>query len=207
MKKQTIFIVSIIALALAAGIWREHYYRDHYTAHAVSDLTLHLGTGTALSPPIRLPAFDLEDMEGQPFTLDSLKKHWSFVFFGYTQCPDICPATLHALQDVSQRLVTLPSVQYIFITIDPQHDTPAQLKEYMSRFSTASKHFNGVTGNMTSIVSFSETMGVHLGISHSSTVFLINPDAEIAAIFTDRQRPQMIAQDVRTLIHHYATHS
>lgn len=204
MKKQSIFIVIIILTALAAGIWREKV-----TPPAA---LLNLNTGTLLTEPKPLPAFALVDFEGTPFTKDSLKAHWSVVFFGYTSCANICPATLHALNNIAQRLTRLPMMQYVFITIDPSIDDRARLKDYLQQTSLSKILIKGLTGDKDQIREMSQALGVYIeqdpegksDVSHSGTLFLIDPEGNLAAVFTESSKPHAIAHDVKEIIHHYA---
>lgn len=204
MKKQTLFIILIILLALGIGMWREKGHRS--TAPLLS-----LATGTLLSPPQHLPLFTLEDHEGSPFTYDSLKKHWSILFFGYTACPNICPATITSLQDIAQRLSRLPMMQYIFITLDPASDNKEQLQHYFQRSNFQHKIL-GVTGEKEAILSLSQQLGVHIeensdaaNINHSGSLFLIDPQGNLIALFTDTTKPSAIAHDIKEIIHYHHT--
>lgn len=203
MKKQTIFIIFIILIALGIGIWRE---RGQYFTTPL----LNLAVGTLLSSPQELPAFTLEDQEGTPFTHDSLTQRWSLLFFGYTSCPNICPATIASLENISQRLSRLPTIQYIFITLDPAIDNKAQLKQYFQGTKLNHKIL-GITGEKKSILSLSQQLGVHVEdnsndktINHSGTLFLTDPNGNLAALFTDSTKPHAIAHDIKEIMHYYA---
>lgn len=212
MKKQSLFIILIISLALGVGIWRERHSTESFANNTMNSNPLRLSAGIALPVPQRLPKFQLEDIDGTAFTQESLKQRWSFVFFGYTTCPDICPTMLSSLHDLSQRLVGLPSVQFVFITIDPSHDSKEQLKEYLKHSPFGEKALKGVTGEKDSILALSQKLGVHISedgsevekIEHSGALFLINPEGRLAAVFTNGTKPPAIAQDVKEIIHHYA---
>lgn len=212
MKKQSFFIILIIALALSVGIWREHNSKDAIANIESTSSPLRLSAGLALPVPQRLPKFELENIDGTPFTTESLKQHWSFVFFGYASCPNICPTMMSSLQEISQRLTGLPSLQYVFITIDPANDSKTRLKEYLQQSPMSGKAFKGVTGDKEAILTISQKLGVHISeetqesenIEHSGVLFLINPDGKLAAVFTNGAKPHAVAQDVKEIIHHYA---
>lgn len=212
MKKQSFFIILIIALALTIGIWREHNNKNAPVNVGTVSNPLSLSAGTALPIPQRLPKFQLENCDGTPFTVESLKQYWSFVFFGYTSCPSICPNVMGVLHEISQRLVGLPSVQYVFITIDPTNDNKERLKEYLQQSQIGGKALRGVTGEKEAILAISQKLGVHISeetnknenIEHSGIIFLINPDGKLAAVFTNINKPHAIVHDVKQIIHHYA---
>lgn len=212
MKKQSFFIILIISIALSAGIWREHQNKGKVTQKAVAMPSILLTAGTALPTPQRLPKFELEDMDGNTFSSESLKQHWSFVFFGYSACPNICPDALQSLHLLSQRLKGLPAVQFLFITIDPEHDDKNRLKQYLRQPQFGGNTFIGLTGQKEEILTLAKKMGVYISkeaetidnLEHSGTLFLINPDGKLSAVFSNGTKPHAIAHDTKEIIHHYA---
>lgn len=90
---------------------------------------------TQLTPPDQAYDFALINQDNQPMTLADLQGNVVMIFFGYTNCPDICPATLSDMQLVYNRLGTdSEHVRMVFITVDPERDTPAKLKQFVARF-------------------------------------------------------------------------
>ena len=85
---------------------------------------------------MELGSFNLINHQGKPFQFEDLENHWSLIFFGYTQCPDVCPSTIFKLKqiydllDQNQKLSKLPQV--IFISVDPERDNPETLSEYLT---------------------------------------------------------------------------
>jgi protein SCO1/2 len=97
-------------------------------------------TGSALNPD-----FSLMDPAGKPVSLASFKGQVVVVFFGFTQCPDVCPTTLQTLTQVMERLGDKQEkVSVVFITLDPERDTPEVLAQYLPQFN---KRFVGLTGS------------------------------------------------------------
>src|SRR5439155_10198239 len=123
---------------------------------------LPLSVGTPMANPQKLPAFNLKDTNGKAFTNVQLKQHWSFIFFGYSNCPDICPATLGNMHQISQRIHAGIDVQFLFITIDPENDSAARLKEYLSEPKFNGTTFVGLTGDKESIHTLAKTIGIHI---------------------------------------------
>ena len=80
---------------------------------------------------------------GKPLNLEQLQGKWSFVFFGYTHCPDVCPITLGSLGTMFKLLekdpTVSPEIQSIFVSVDPKRDTPESLKEYVNDFMMPAK--------------------------------------------------------------------
>ncbi len=146
--------------------------------------------------PKPLQAFELTDQDRQPFTLERLKGKWSFVFFGYTYCPDICPTTLSILTRAMKQLQADPQdrsgLQVIFVSVDPQRDTPETLKAYLKYFNEG---FHGVTGKQQDIdgltrqfgagyVKEPETAPGEYQVSHTSSIFLVGPHGRLVAAFS-----------------------
>lgn len=212
MKKHTLFIISIITVALSIGIWRDN--QDH--PGKVKQFTAQpLRSGTKINQTQKIPPFHLIDMHNRPFEKEALLKRWSFLFFGYTQCPHICPATLGILHQISQRLRGLPDVQFIFVSIDPEQDTPEHLKTFLhSKFSGTP--FIGVSGERENITRFAQAFGAHLQpnlqntvehLEHSGTIFLISPEGKLNALFTTHDNVQTIIQDFKEIVHDYLNQS
>ncbi|NLG75958.1 MAG: SCO family protein [Xanthomonadaceae bacterium] len=169
-----------------------------------------LSTGTLLEPARPLPAFSLVDHEGKPYDRDRLANQWTFLFFGFTNCPDVCPMTLRMLSSVEQSLSDLPAEQrphVILVSVDPKRDTPEQLASYVKYFSDS---FAGITGEQAALDEFTRNLGVPVVITetgdggytvdHSATIFLINPQAELRALFSPPHAPSAIAADYRRIV-------
>ena len=130
----------------------------------------------------------LVDHNGQPFVADNLKGRWSLVYFGFTFCPDICPATLSQLNKLDILLKEkspdlAKEMQYLMVTVDPRRDTPEKLKGYVPYFN---KDFTGVTGDITNVYNLAVQMNVPFTpvidpeddfylVDHGANLALINP--------------------------------
>ena len=170
--------------------------------------------GVLRPEPKPLQAFELSDQYGQAFNLDRLKGKWSFVFFGYTYCPDICPTTLSTLTGVIKKLQADPhrlsNIQVAFVSVDPQRDTPDLLEGYLKYFNEA---FQGVTGTTQDIDKLTRQFGAgymkepetapgQYLVSHTSSIFLINPHGQLLAAFSPPHDPNTIVeqfQQIRSL--------
>lgn len=204
-KKPLIFILfAMIALLLGVGLNRWHTEK-----HCVSPPT----AGTSIDHPHSLPEFHLTDGEGKPFTSHNLMGHYSLLFFGYTHCQGICPLTLAMLTQLYTQLKTekFPLPQIIFVTLDPKRDTQSVINNYVKAFNPT---FIGVTGPLTGIQQLSKQMGVvylraqenksnenNYQIDHSGTLYLINPEAKLVAIFSPPHDEESIKKDYTALVH------
>ena len=119
---------------------------------------------------------------------------WSFIFFGYTHCPDVCPTTLSVLNSVARKLEgRKDQVQFVFISIDPERDTPEKLGQFVSYFNGT---FIGATGTDDAINALTRQLGVIYArveensgtdnylMDHSASVLLFDPAGRFHAVFT-----------------------
>jgi len=155
-----------------------------------------------------LTDFKLMGANGKTLVLNDLKGKWSFIFFGYTQCPDVCPLTLGILGQAFKLIEKTPAafqeIQGVFISVDPKRDTPELLKEYVSHFNNK---FTGVTGDTAQLDAVSRQMsalytidpkepgkpGDAYQVTHSSTIFLVDPQGRLYGRFPPPLSPQEIA--------------
>lgn len=149
-------------------------------------------------------AFALTDHNGQAVTHESWPGKYKLVFFGFTHCPDICPA---ALDKMTAALTTLGDkaqvVQPLFITIDPARDTADVMKAYLASYHAS---ILGLTGSEESIKSVEETYKVYAAkvdtgtpvytMAHSSFVFLMSPTDELLDIFRDSDPADQMANTI-----------
>jgi protein SCO1/2 len=146
-----------------------------------------------LDPPRSLTPFSLVAGDNNPFTLEQLKGKWTFLFFGYTSCPDVCPTTLTEMATMSKLLAksTEPNtIQFVFISVDPERDTPDHLKNYVAYFN---KTFTGATGTIDQLNTLTRQIdikhrrlkeqGNDYLVEHSADILLFNPQAKLFARF------------------------
>jgi len=165
--------------------------------------------GTLLEPPRALAPFTLVDQDAKPFDASRLRGQWTLIFFGFTNCPDVCPATLGNLAQIDKQLADLAPSQrprVVLVSVDPERDTPAQLKSYVGFFSPS---FVGVTGTPQQIEAVTQAFAVPVAIrktqgtytvDHSAAVFLIDPNGAMRALFSTPHDPTKIAADLRRII-------
>ncbi len=162
-----------------------------------------LASGTWLPRPKPLGDFTLTDTSGRAFTRRDLGGAPALVFFGFTHCPDVCPTTLLKLAQVSKR-AGLEGLRVLFVSVDPQRDTPPVLGVYVHAFDPA---FLGLSGDPGSIRALAGNFGVAVNrvelpggdytMDHSAVVFLLDARARIAAIFTPPFEVAALAADLQ----------
>jgi protein SCO1/2 len=170
-----------------------------------------LERATMYQAPRPLPAFELVDQHGAAFGPDSLRGRWSFVFFGFVNCPDICPTTLAMLATARNALEDLPAAErpgVVLVSVDPARDTPPVLARYVAHFDPS---FTGVTGTPAALDALAAALGVavfvgpaddegHYAVDHSAAVFLVDPAARVVALFTTPHDAAAIARDYRRIV-------
>jgi protein SCO1/2 len=157
-----------------------------------------------------LPTLDLTSQDGQPLPADFLSGRWTLVFFGFTQCPDICPTTLAVLAQAGRQLADLPQAEQprvLLVSVDPERDTPERLAAYVRFFDPA---FLGVTGSLESIAAAAAAFGVPYAkvtmpeggytMDHGSGIFVVGPAGGIVAYLSAPHDAGVIARDYRKLL-------
>lgn len=203
-------VVGILSLFF---MWFGMGYFEQYMKP--SEFTAGLKIGTLLPDHKLLSPVKLIDQDGKLFTLDRLKGRWTLLVIGYTACPDVCPtmmATFREIDKIFSAGNSKPIVDFMFVSVDPQRDTPEHIGNYVRFFNP---RFLGATGDETALRTLTGQMGLSYNraegqssamgymIDHSASIVLIDPDVGWKAIFTPPHDPQTIADDVLTVIQNY----
>jgi protein SCO1 len=149
--------------------------------------------------------FKLIDHNSRPITDQDLKGSPFLVFFGFTHCPDVCPTTLFEVSEVLRALgPDGKGVRALFVTVDPERDTPEKLKDYLSSFDP---RVVGVTGDAEAIRSVERAYRVYARkvpldggnytMDHTTIVYLMDKEGRFVAPFSLKRRPQEAATDLR----------
>jgi protein SCO1/2 len=150
--------------------------------------------------------FALTDQNGKPITEADLKGKPFLVFFGYTHCPDVCPTTLFDISEVMRALgPDADRTSALFISVDPDRDTPAVLKDYLSSFDP---HLRGATGKQADLDKVEKEYRVYskkvptgkngdYSMDHSAIVYLMDKDGRFVAPFRLDRKPAESAAELR----------
>jgi protein SCO1 len=204
-RTQSIALAAIVAIvAVASGILSARWLLGHQAGAGPA-----VATATLLMPPRPMPPLALVDQDNRPFGAERLHGGWSFVFFGFTSCPDVCPVTMSALAQTRRLLADLPEPmrpRVVMISVDPERDTPERLATYVKAFDPA---FVGATGTKPAIDELAQRLGVLVAtrpldgntytVDHTTSVFLVGPDGALRALFSAPHEPDKIAADYRRL--------
>ncbi|MDG9923503.1 MULTISPECIES: SCO family protein [unclassified Pseudomonas] len=180
-QKTVVVLAALVALVLGLTVNKVLNSKGDGT-----DKVALLDAGIVLLPQSRsLPSLALTDQNGQPLQVDQLKDKWSLLFFGYTFCPDICPATLAQLRQLQGMLPAeaKDKLRVVLVTVDPHRDTPEQLKKYLGFFDPS---FLGLTGSQEDLQKLAAAVSIpyipadiskeNYTVDHSGNLVIIGPD-------------------------------
>lgn len=193
-----LFVVAALVAGLAAGLWMNR-------APQVDDSVI-----TVLQTPRPLRSFELTAEDGTPLRNANLQGQWTLVFAGFKNCPDICPDTLARMAALRAKSDAIAEqVELLFVSVDPQRDTPAQLDAYTDHFDPA---ITGATGEKPQIDQLMADLGlayllVPLGdnaadaytVDHSAALVLLDPQARVAAYLSPPHDVDAMADALRTV--------
>jgi protein SCO1/2 len=200
--------VAVAVLAAAAGLW---FGADWSGRPGVGPAVPVLQAGTALSQPKPLTPFVLTDQDGGEMTERGLRGTWTFAAIGYTTCPDICPMTMATFVALQKQIAAAGSglgPRFMFISVDPGRDTPERLAQYVRHFDPG---FRGATGPDEVLRALARDLGglyarvedpksaLGYTMDHSASIYLIDPQGRLAAIFSTPHDTTMMARDFAAL--------
>ena len=169
-----------------------------------------LVTGRGSTPMIAAPSaiggsFRLTDQNGKTITDQDLKGRPFLVFFGFTHCPEVCPTALFDISEILSKLgPDAEKVNALFVTVDPERDTPEKLKEYLSSFNP---RLTGVGGDADALAGVAKAYRVYYKkiplkdgdytMDHTAIVYLMDKNGQFVAPFSLKRRPEDAAADLR----------
>jgi protein SCO1 len=170
-------------------------------------------SGVFAPPPSLGPggSFSLVNQSGKPVHEDILKGKWSVVFFGFTYCPDVCPTTLAALGQAQVLLgPRAEKARFVFISLDPERDTPAQLAIYLNNDSFP-KSTLGLTGTPEQVAAVAKAYRVYFEksgtgpdylINHSTAAYIMDPKGRFARVLPYGISPEEIVRQINGAMTH-----
>jgi protein SCO1/2 len=193
--RQGVLLAVLLLAAIAAGIvlWR--------AADQLPGLGRTITSGRiAIGGP-----YALTDQDGKPRASSDFAGKYQLIYFGYTFCPDVCPTTLALMGAALDRLgPTQDRIVPVFITIDPERDTPEVLKKYVAAFGP---RFVGLTGTPDEIAKVEKEYRVYAkkgpvengtyAMDHSSVIYLMGPDGKLASFYDEATTPEDLAQKIK----------
>ena len=202
----------ILVAALAAGLgllaaWQLFGRGGETKAPQLEAVTL-------LPQPRELPAFNLRQSDGTPLVAGELAGHWTLVFLGFTFCPDVCPTTLAELAQAQKQWEALPEStrpRVLFVSVDPERDTPGKAGEYAHAFHPDTL---AATADVPALEKFATSIGFvfmkvpgknfeqnpqDYSVDHSANIAVLDPQGRVAGLIRPPFQPQAIADDLALL--------
>ncbi|WP_417796997.1 SCO family protein [Stutzerimonas nitrititolerans] len=203
--QKTVFIlVALVALVIGLTVYRV------LNSERQVDPTQMLDAGIVILPQGRdVPKLTLTNQDSEPVQVDQLDGKWTLLFFGYTFCPDICPATLAELRQLRSQLPdeVREQLRPVLVSVDPARDTPEQLKQYLEFFGEG---FLGLTGTLDDIQTLANGVGIpfipgdtsreNYTVDHSGNLVIIGPDGRQHGFIRAPLKVQKLSQQLPALL-------
>jgi protein SCO1/2 len=202
--------VSVMLTALLAGCGSARHAAQPSTTTAARPATTL--RGLVPEPFPTKPSFTLTDTSGRPYSFtQATRGKLTYLFFGYTHCPDACPATMSYIKYALSRQPTRirNQVAVVFVTVDPARDKPKVLRSWLNHYASS---FVGLTGSLPEIGEVEHMAGVPTAIlqkrkgvtsydvEHSSVLFVYSPDDRSHVVYATGFKPQDYAHDLPILL-------
>jgi protein SCO1 len=204
MAVRSLRIVVLVIVAFAAGL---------LLARLIAPSRVELPQterATVFPSPRDVPTLDLVDQDGQALGADFFRGHWTLVFFGFTQCPDVCPTTLATLAQATRQLADLPDDErprVLLVSVDPERDTPDILASYVRFFDPS---FLGARGSLEATAAAAAAFNLPYAkvslpdggytLDHGSGIFIVGPSGGTEAYLSAPHEAGTIARDYRKVV-------
>lgn len=168
--------------------------------------------GVAYNPPIAAPALNGTRQDGSTFHIEDVKGKLALLYFGYTQCPDVCPLTMAQITSIYRQMGDeAKNIQVIFVSTDPERDTPAQLTDYLNRFDAS---FWGIQVPLSDLAATMKAYGGlaekdplaegkapdQYTVTHSDWIYALDKAGNLRLLFSMQLQPQQIQEDLQALL-------
>lgn len=208
MFNRTTLIVLVVALAAALGliVSKKVFGPSAPPAPELQSMRL-------FPTPRVLPAFTLQQSDGTPLVDGELRGHWTLVFIGFTYCPDVCPTALAELAQAQKQWEVLPETtrpRVLFVSVDPERDTPDRIGEYAHAFH---RDTIAATADIPALENFARSLSLVFAkvpaaagapadsytIDHSAAIAVLDPQGRMAGVIQPPFVPKAIAADLLSL--------
>jgi protein SCO1/2 len=197
------WLILVAALAAGSGLWLGGRFLGTPASPRLENAVLY-------PQPRAIPEFHLVQANGQALGLNDWRGHWNIVYFGYTNCPDVCPTTLATFKQAWKQFAArglTGSVRIDFISVDPQRDTPEHLRQYVDFFSP---DFVAATGSDQELTGLTRALGLvysrttdangKIEVDHSGSAVIVDPQARLVGMFRPPFAASALSADLATLI-------
>jgi protein SCO1/2 len=208
MFNRTTAIILVAALAVASGLWGMQHWmlRNEHARPQLQAVKL-------FDQPRVLPSFSLQQSDDTPLIPGELKGHWTLVFLGFTHCPDVCPTTLAQLAQAQRQWSPLPDSirpRVLFVSVDPERDTPDAIGEYAHAFH---RDTLAATADVPALEAFARSLSMvfmkvpapegtppdQYSVDHSASLAVLDPQGRMAGVILPPLDPRAIASDLSAL--------
>ena len=211
MFNRKIGIILLVALAAGLGLLAAQWF---FASQPAGPQWPQTRAVTMFAKPRPLPAFSLRQSDGTQLTSGELNGHWTVVFLGFTSCPDVCPTTLAELAQAQKQWQALPDAtrpRLLFVSVDPERDTPIRVGEYAHAFNPDTL---AATADVPSLEEFARTLGFvfmkapgphyaenpqDYSMDHSANLAVIDPQGRMVGMIRPPFQPKAIAEDLAVL--------
>lgn len=198
----TLLVFICVAIMTFSFLYQARQQKIHATQPLIAQ-----EVGLILPAPRALNSFKLI-VNTQPFTLNNLYQHWTLLFFGFTHCNNVCPATLNTLKPIYETLKkSYPTLQVVMISVDPERDSTNTISQYVRSFNT---DFIGVSGKQSDIRKLQSQLGIYSArdtlssnnyqILHTASIMLINPQGKWVALYKPDNSAQQLIHSINITI-------
>ena len=208
MFNRTIAFILVAALAAGLGLWAAQRWTGRHAAPGPQLQAVRL-----FEQPRVLPAFSLQQSDGTPLVPGELKGHWTLVFLGFTHCPDVCPTTLAQLAQAQKQWAALPEPtrpRVLFVSVDPERDTPDAIGEYAHAFH---RDTLAATADVPALETFAKSLSMvfakvptgagapadQYSVDHSASLAVLDPQGRLTGFIQPPFEPKDIAADMTAL--------
>lgn len=208
MFNRTTLIILVVALAAGLGLLASQSLRRDPSANEPQ-----LSSMTRFPTPRVLPDFSLQQSDGTPLVPGELHGHWTLVFLGFTNCPDVCPTTLATLAQAQKQWAALPETtrpRVLFVSVDPERDTPDRIGEYAHAFH---RDTLAATADLPALENFARSLSLVFAkvpaadgapadaysVDHSAAIAVLDPQGRMAGVIQPPLDPAAIGHDLMTL--------
>lgn len=199
-------LLAALTLGLGLGYWLDQQRQTptRQVESGTNALDVH---ATLLQPARKIPPFSLDNGALPAFTNASLQGQWSLLFFGFTHCPGVCPATMSILKHITTELDEI-APQVMFISVDPARDTPEKSRQYTQKFHPS---FLSAVGDEAQLNTLTRALGAvyqrqgddtaaEYLVDHTAWLMLTNPQGQLAGYFSTPHNPVQIVADLRKIL-------
>jgi protein SCO1/2 len=209
MFNRTTLYILIAALAAGLGLWAGQAVLDRKAPVAQPETQ----AVRLLPEPRALPAYSLQQSDRTQLVPGELKGHWTVVFLGFTHCPDVCPTTLAELSQAQKQWADLPDPvrpRVLFVSVDPERDTPDRIGEYAHAFH---RDTLAATADIPALEAFARSLSLvfmkvppaqgapanQYSVDHSAALAVLDPQGRMAGVIQPPLDPKAIAADLLLL--------